>query len=40
VRTRNAEIAAAKAYNKRLTTIGKLARKVERERVALDTSLD
>jgi hypothetical protein len=40
VRTRNAEIAAAKAYNKRLTTIGKLARKVERERMALDTSLD
>jgi hypothetical protein len=40
VKTRNAEIAAAKSYNKRLTTIGKLARKVERERVALDTSLD
>jgi hypothetical protein len=40
VRTRNDEIAAAKAYNKRLTTIGKLARKVERERLALDASLD
>jgi hypothetical protein len=40
VRMRQAEIAAAKAYNRRLVDIGKLARKVEQHRRKLDTSLD
>jgi hypothetical protein len=40
VRTRQAEIAAAKAYNRRLAEIGKLSTTVEQDRRALDASLD
>jgi hypothetical protein len=40
VRTRQADIAAAKAYNRRLAEIGELSTKVEQERRALDASLD